>query len=145
MSSFLTSITASVNEESRVEKLKLLQHTVAILCDQSDSTPDIPGKILLPGPRKWTKVTRPSLAVGERCGLGTRLYFTLSYPLSVSCSCLQGTNDAHASNHRTCTRNLLFCIRNLRIPVDYRHFYGVFSRACHVTLYYMDWQHVRIL
>ena len=33
--------------------------------DQSDSTPDIPGKILLPGPRKWTKVTRPSLAVGE--------------------------------------------------------------------------------
>ena len=41
--------------------------------DQSDSTPDIPGKILLPGPRKWTKVTRPSLAVGERCGLGTRL------------------------------------------------------------------------
>ena len=24
-------------------------------------------------PRKWTKVTRPSLAVGERCGLGTRL------------------------------------------------------------------------
>ena len=70
MSSFLTSMTASVNEESRVEKLKLLQHTVAILCrsinycsgivvlrniwrsDQSDSTPDIPGKILLPGPRK---------------------------------------------------------------------------------------------
>ena len=41
--------------------------------DQSDSTPDIPGKILLPGPRKWTKVTRLSLAVGERCGLGTRL------------------------------------------------------------------------
>ena len=32
MSSFLTSMTASVNEESRVEKLKLLQHTVAILC-----------------------------------------------------------------------------------------------------------------
>ena len=40
---------------------------------QSDSSPDIPGKILLPGPRKWTKVTRPSLAVGEGCGLWTRL------------------------------------------------------------------------
>ena len=46
--------------------------------DQSDSTPDIPGKILLPGPRKWTKVTRPSLAVGERCGLGTRLYSSMA-------------------------------------------------------------------
>ena len=33
--------------------------------DQSDSIPDIPGKILLPGPRKSTKVTRPSLAIGE--------------------------------------------------------------------------------
>ena len=28
--------------------------------DQSDSIPDIPGKKLLPGPRKSTKATRPS-------------------------------------------------------------------------------------
>ena len=45
------------------------------------------------------------------------------------------TCDTHARKRRICTRNLLFCICNLRIPVDYRLFYGVFSRACHVTLY----------
>ena len=114
MSSFLTSITASVNEESRVEKLKLLQHTVAILCrsinycssivlhniwrsDQSDSTPDIPGKILLPGPRKWTKVTRPSLAVGERCGLGTRLAGSLAVTIDIANVHLGHWNSSHST------------------------------------------------
>ena len=45
--------------------------------DQSDSTPDIPGKILLPGPRKWTKVTTLSRSRREVwSGDETRLDYT---------------------------------------------------------------------
>ena len=48
--------------------------------DQSDSIPDIPGKKLLPGPRKSTKATRPSHEqLSEGCGLGTRLYKRYHY------------------------------------------------------------------
>ena len=39
----------------------------------------------------------------------------------------------YVRNHCKCVRNLLACIRNLHIPVDYRHFYGYFSRDCHAT------------
>ena len=82
-------MTASVNEESRVESSNFYNvYTVAILCRSINYCSSIvkhlailpirffprhSGEDITSGPRKWTKVTRPSLAVGEGCGLWTRL------------------------------------------------------------------------
>ena len=71
---------ASVNEESRVESSNFyniqspfcVDQLVASLVlhniwrsDQSDSTPDIPGKILLPGPRKSPDRSRRGVWSGD--------------------------------------------------------------------------------
>ena len=76
MSSFLTSMRASVNEESRVESSNFynIQSPFCVIIAVAhrwcyitfgDSTPDIPGKILLPGPKKVDQ-SHQTLSRGRR-------------------------------------------------------------------------------